>query len=92
MERYCSIKNPYGISNTIYIFLIVSFKLIESFQLHSIADETLIAVEVLPKHYVLIDGLHRLCARYVTTRLANVKQPVDDTNFQVNARILWPSM
>lgn len=72
--------------------LIIFFQLLDSFDVHShVSDSQIVVMEVLPKHYVLLDGLHRTCAHFVQVVLESGCKP-EDVNFQVEARVMWPSL
>lgn len=69
------------------------FQLLESYQLHSaLPDEAIVLMEVLPKRYVVLDGVHRLCAHYVRTCLEEPSASGDEVTFQFTAKTLWPSL
>lgn len=63
--------------------------MLESFQLYSsIDDECIIVMEVLPKQFVLLDGIYRLCTQFVLARIEIPTLPDEDINFQCQDKIL----
>lgn len=74
-------------------WLNLHLQLVESLTLNDmVPDQPITVIEYLPKRFLLLDGLHRLCALIVLTVLQQDLTEFNQLEFQYQCHILWPSM